>query len=426
MIDIELLRKNPEVVLSRLGTRGVPKRDVEALMRVDAEWRERTAEAESVRAQRNASSAAVPKLLDAQKEKRAKELRTLHGKLSKLETQVETLAEKRLRAWRALPNLPLPDVPVGPDATANKILAEPSRPIPEFSFPPRDHLEIGTALGVLDVEHAAVASGSRFGALLRDGVRLELALLEHALNVLATEGFTPVLPPALIKRERMEAMGYLDRAAEEVYATEDDLMLVGTSEQSVGAMHAGHVFAAAELPARFAAFSPCFRREAGSHGKDVRGIIRVHQFDKVEMFSFCRPEDSEREHATFLKLQQRLMDDLEIPFRVVQLCTGDLGVSAAATIDLEAWFPSRKAFVETHSTSNTTDFQTRRLPVKFREKDGALRLVHAVNGTAYALQRTIAALLESHQTADGTVRIPKVLRMSLGGQDTLRPSDEPR
>ncbi|TSC73027.1 MAG: seryl-tRNA synthetase [Parcubacteria group bacterium Gr01-1014_38] len=426
MIDIELLRKNPATVIKRLGTRGVLKKEVEALIRADTKWRKAEAKVEQLTAQRNKLSEEVPKLSSEKRKQRISELRSLNLRLlgPTGRGDLALLEKSRLELWKKLPNLPLPEVPVGSDASANHVVTEPLLPLPKFSFLPRNHLGLGISLGILDIEHAAAASGSRFGAFLGDGVRLEFALVTHAFKVLAAEAFTPILPPALIKRKRMDAMGYLDRGAEEVYTTQDDLVLVGTSEQSVGAMYAGQVFSQKDLPARFVAFSTCFRREAGSHGKDVRGIIRVHQFDKVEMFSFCRPEDSVREHRFFLELQKRLMEDLEIPFRVVQLCTGDLGVAAAATYDIEAWFPSRNAFVETHSTSNTTDFQTRRLPVKFRAENGQLRLGHAVNGTAYAIQRTIAALLEVHQTADGTVRIPNVLRPYLGGQDTLRRSDE--
>lgn len=423
MIDIELLRKQPAAVAERLGTRGVAKKDIEALLRADAAWRKREADVEHLKAKRNVSSKEVPTLRGAAKQKRLKELRAIDAAVSKSEHAAQALAVRRLRAWRALPNLPLPDVPVGPDASANREVEPISQPRPKFDFTPLDHVDLGGRLGLLDVERATTASGSRFGTLLRDGVRLELALVNHAFDILEKEGFQPVLPPTLIRRDRMEAMGYLDRGAEEVYAAQDDLVLVGTSEQSVGAMYAGHRFADGELPERFVAFSSCFRREAGSHGKDVRGIIRLHQFDKVEMFSFCRPEDSVKEHAFFLELQKRLMHDLEIPFRVVQLCTGDLGFAAATTYDIEAWLPSRNAFMETHSTSNTTDFQTRRLPVAFRGDDGKFHFAHAVNGTAYAIQRTIVALLETHQTKDSEMTIPPVLRPYFGGQEKLRRVD---
>ncbi|MDP3685612.1 MAG: serine--tRNA ligase [bacterium] len=423
MIDIELLRKNPEEVITRLGTRGVPKKDVESLIQEDTRWREKETEYERLKAHRDElmqeRSLYIPrdeeKRLTTQIDEITKRLRDY----SKERENLKSLKETRDRLWKHLPNLPLPDVPVGSDASANREVTGISRPRPTFDFPPLDHVELGGRLGLLDVQRATTASGSRFGALLGNGVRLEFALVNHAFDVLAEEGFQPVIPPALIRRDRMEAMGYLDRGAEEVYATQDDLVLVGTSEQSVGAMYAGHRFAHGELPARFVAFSSCFRREAGSHGKDVRGIIRLHQFDKVEMFSFCRPENSIKEHGLFLELQKRLMNDLEIPFRVVQLCTGDLGLAAAATTDIEAWFPSRDAFVETHSTSNTTDFQTRRLPVKFRGDNGGLHFAHAINGTAYAIQRTIAALLETHQTQSSKVTIPAVLRPYFGGQETF-------
>ncbi len=293
--------------------------------------------------------------------------------------------------------------------------------VPNVSFPLCDYFEIGNRLGILDTEKSSRSSGSRFGALLRDGALLEFALVKYALEVASGEGFLPIVPPVLLKEEAMENMGYLERGADEVYRTQDGLVLAGTSEQAIGALHKGHTFGEEELPVRFAGFSSCFRREAGSYGRDVHGILRVHQFDKVELFSFCHPQRSVEEHARFVTVQKKLMHNLGLMTRVVDMCTGDMGFSAAAQVDLDTWFPSRRAFVETHSASNTTDFQTRRLQTRFRSRDGKLRLVHAVNGTAYAIQRVVAAIIETHQTAEGNVRIPEVLRAFFGGRDLIRP-----
>lgn len=426
MIDIELLRQDStfKEVKRAIAARGYNDGDVDALRKADAEWRSLKKREEELRRQqhlftetrtRTSGMAGHPEVLRRTDEVERAAARQLRETLEAL----RPLEEERLARWKKLPNLPLPGVPEGRDAHSNVVREAPPK-LPAYAFTPRDYLDVGTALGIVDVERAAVASGTRFGALVGDGARLEFALVQHAISVLAGEGFTPVIPPVLVLRERMDAMGYLDRGADEVYETADGLVLVGTAEQSVGAMHAGHVFRLEDLPARFAAFSSCFRREAGSHGRDVRGILRVHQFDKVEMFSFCHPEKSVEEHTAFLALQQRLMDDLQLPCRVVHICAGDLGFAASAQFDLETWFPSRQAFVETHSTSNTTDFQARRLPVKFRGREGRAQLVHTVNGTAYAIQRTIAALLEVHQDADGSVEIPKALRPFIGGQERLR------
>lgn len=418
MIDIDLLRGDPDAVRRAVAARGLTDVDVDGLGVADAAWRSQTTEVDRLRHRQKEASAALGGE-GGKTERSIAHLRADAAALREAEEKLAHLAERRQTLWKRVPNIPAADVPVGPDASHNVVLREP-RALPSYDFPLRDSLDIGRALGVVDVERATRASGSRFSALLGDGTLLAFSLVRHALDVLVPEGFTPVLPPVLLRREGMDAMGYLDRGADEVYTTQDELLLAGTSEQSLGAMHAGYTFAAEELPARFLAFSSCFRREAGSHGKDVRGIIRLHQFEKVEMFSFCRPEDSTTEHQRLLGYQRRLMDDVELPYRAVQLCTGDMGFPAASTVDIETWFPHRRVFVETHSTSNTTDFQTRRLQTRFHDADGSLRLVHALNGTAYAIQRTLAALLEVHQTADGDVRIPAALRPLMGGRATLR------
>lgn len=419
MIDIELIRRDQEAVKRGLATRGTEKAEIDDLRRLDAEWRTQTAEVGRLRHAQRAMSASFTAIA-AKKEKStlAQKLRTLADRVQAEEERLRTLATQRTALWKQLPNLPLPEVPVGTSEKENVVRSTPKE-LRSATFPLKEYSELGDALGIIDTAHAAQASGTRFGALVGDGVRLEFALVQHALTFLSREGFLPLLPPVLIKRARMDAMGYLERGAAEVYQTQDNLVLVGTSEQAVGAMFAGHAFEERELPARFVAFSSCFRREAGSHGRDVRGILRVHQFDKVEMFSFCHPSRSREEHAAFVSFQTRLMDDLGLATRVVDVCAGDMGFAAAALVDLETWFPARRAFVETHSASNTTDFQTRRLGTKFRGSDGRRELVHAVNGTAYAIQRTVAALLETHQEASGSVRIPDVLQPYLDGRPTL-------
>ncbi|MEK7512849.1 MAG: serine--tRNA ligase, partial [Patescibacteria group bacterium] len=322
---------------------------------------------------------------------------------------------RRDEVLRKLPNLPLEEVPVGPDESGNRVLREVNEQ-PTFVFEPKDYLSLGESLGLVDVKQAGDVSGPRFGYLLREAVLLEFALVRLALDTLLPEGFIPVIPPVLVKDKMMQAMGYLDRDAdrEETYFLEKDkLYLVGTSEQSIGPFHAGAVISELDLPKRYVSFSTCFRREAGSYGKDTKGILRVHQFDKVELFSFCHPDRSREEHQFLLSLEERLMQALHLPYRVIEMCTGDLGNVAAAKYDIEAWFPSQGVYRETHSTSNCTDYQARRLNVKYKPKEGKARFVHTLNGTAFS-QRPILAILENCQTKEGTVKVPKALQPYVG------------
>jgi len=270
-------------------------------------------------------------------------------------------------------------------------------------------------------------TGSRFGYLKNEAALLEFALTQLAFSVLLPQGFKPIVPPVMIKKEMMQGMGYVDTPEDEeerYYFEKDKLYLVGTSEQSVGPMHSGEILCEKDLPVRYAAFSSCFRREAGSYGKDTKGILRVHQFDKVEMFSFCRPDDSRDEHALFLKMEEKLMQALKIPYRVVQLCAGDLSRPSATTIDIETWLPGQNEgkglYREVSSTSNTTDFQSRRLNVKYRDASGKTNFVHNVNGTGAAIGRMIIAIIENYQTPDGFVKIPEVLKPWMHGIEIIK------
>ena len=268
---------------------------------------------------------------------------------------------------------------------------------------------------LIDIDRAGKVSGSRFGYLKGSAALLEFALVDLAMKTLAKEGFVPVVPPVLINEKSMRAMGYLERGKGEIYyLPSDNLYLVGTSEQSIGPMHMDEVFKEENLPKRYISFSTCFRREAGSYGKDTKGILRVHQFDKVEMFSLVRPEDSEKEHKFLLSLEEKLMRALELPYRVLDICSGDLGDPAAAKYDIEAWMPGQNngkgEYRETHSTSNTTDFQSRRLNIKYKNSAGKLEFVHMLNGTAFAMGRMIIAILENYQTEKGTIKVPQVLQ----------------
>ena len=317
-----------------------------------------------------------------------------------------------------VPNPPLEDVPVG-DETHNKVLKIVGE-LPKFKFTPKDHVEIGEDLGIIDIPRAAKVSGTRFAYLKGDGVLLELALVNYAFRKLSQKGFVPVLPPAMIKQEITEGLGYWQAGGNEnyylvrnadVYADEEGLglYLIGTGEHSVVPMHKDEVFEASDLPKKYAAFSPCFRLEAGSYGKDTHGILRVHQFDKVEMVAFVKGEDDEKVRGEMLTLVEEIMGDLKLPYQVVKLASGDLSFPAAQTTDIETWIPSQEKYRETHSISTTTDFQAKRLNIKYAQ--GANKdFVHILNGTAIALGRTIIAILENYQQEDGSVAVPEVLR----------------
>ncbi len=340
----------------------------------------------------------------AQSNALAEEIKSLEEELSQIEARIEELLAE-------LPNLPDPTAPDGmteEDAEVVRVVGEP----PKFDFEPRDHLEIGTALDLIDMESAARASGSRFAYLKGELALLELALVQYAMRKLAGKGFEPVIPPVLVREEPMFWTGFLPTDRAQIYEIAgDDLYLVGTSEVALAALHADQILSADELPLRYAGFSTCFRREAGAAGKDTRGIFRVHQFDKVEMFSFVEPSTSRDEHERLLAIEEEILQDLEIPYRVVNVAAGDLGASAAKKYDCEAWLPGQGRYRELTSTSNTTDYQARRLRSRFRPKEGDSPLpVHTLNGTAVAVGRTLLAIMENHQLADGGFRVPPALQ----------------
>lgn len=310
-----------------------------------------------------------------------------------------------------------PDVPVGKDESENVVLRQVGKK-PEFDFEPRDYMEIASVLDLIDIQRAAKVSGSRFGYLKNEAALLEFALVSYAFEILRNENFSPVIPPVMIKRRSMDAMGYIDTEEdrqERYFFPDDDLYLVGTSEQSIGPMHMDEILDENRLPLRYAGFSTCFRREAGSYGKDTKGILRVHQFDKIEMFSFTRPEDSATEHKLMLEIEEKLMQGLGLPYQVVVLCSSDFARPSAATFDIETWIPSEGCFRETHSTSNCTDYQSRRLNIRFKDKKtGKTEFVHTLNGTAFAMGRIIIAILENFQQKDGSVLVPQVLQKYTG------------
>ncbi len=403
MLDIKFIRENPDKVKEGIRKKQASV-DVDSLLALDKQKRDLLTEIEALRSRKN--KLGRENISEAQEIK--VEIKKIGPKLEKIEKDFNTL-------MFSLPNLPLDDVPEGKDESCNAVLRIAGAK-PKFSFLPRDYLDLAEKLDLIDVERASKVSGSRFGYLKGEAALLEFGLVNLAMNTLTKDGFIPVVPPAFIKSEMMKAMGYIDSEddlAERYFFEKDGLFLVGTSEQSIGPMHANEVFEEKDLPKRYAAFSSCFRREAGSYGKDTKGILRVHQFDKVEMFSFCHPEKSYEEHQFLLKMAEKLMQNLEIPYRVIQLCTGDLARPSAATYDIESWMPGQNTYRETHSISNCTDFQARRLNIRYRASNGKLYFVHTLNGTAFAIGRILIALIENYQQKNGSVKIPDALQKYL-------------
>jgi len=385
---------------------------VDELLALDRERRELLPQVEDRRARKKKVSEQIARAKreggEAQGEmaesaRLGEEIKALEHGLAAVDRQIEELLA-------ALPNLPDPGAPDGDseeDAEVLRVVGEP----PETGFEPRDHLELGSALGLIDMESAARASGSRFAYLKGDLVRLELALVQYALAKLGARGFEPVVPPVLVREEPLFWTGFLPTDRAQIYEiAADGLYLAGTSEVALAALHAEEILGVERLPIRYAGFSTCFRREAGAAGRDTRGIFRVHQFDKVEMFSFVLPEDSAAEHERLLAIEEEILSDLGIPYRVVNVAAGDLGASAAKKYDCEAWLPGQGRYRELTSCSNTTDYQARRLRARHRPAGGGSpRPVHTLNGTAVAVGRTIIAIMENHQTAEGGVAIPDVL-----------------
>ncbi len=407
MLDVALLRNQPDVLAAGMARRGVDV-DIAALTALDERRRAVRAEAESQRAEQREAGKAIAKLEGAEKEAAIARVAGLAEAYKANLEQADELDAEFEVAWIPLPNVP--------DSTAADGMTEEDAleikrwgDIPDFDFEPRDHLELGEAEDLVDVERAAKVSGTRFGFLKGELVVLQLALERWALDMLMPEGFRPVVPPVLVREQALFGTGFFPGDREQVYEIgADELFLVGTSEVSLAAMHLDEIFNAEELPTRYVGVSPCFRREAGTYGKDTRGIFRVHQFDKVEMFSFCHPDTSRDEHDFLLSQEERIVQALELPYRVVNVAAGDLGSSAAKKYDIEAWFPGQSAYREITSTSNTTDYQSRRLKIRFKGDDGN-RLVHTLNGTAIAIGRVLIALMENHQQPDGSIRVPEAL-----------------
>lgn len=407
MIDIAFLRRDKDQLTAALLRRGRGDIDVEALAILDEERRRSRSRVEAQRAEQKKLGSQIARLAGSERETALAEASRLAAAVKQGTAEADRLDAEFESRWIRVPNPPHSSAPDGAGEEDNQEVRRWGEP-PVFAYPPLDHLELGEALGLIDTAKAVSLSGSRFAYLKGRAVQLEFALVRWALDHLVKSGFTPVVPPVLVREEAMFGTGFFPDDAEQVYRIEaDDLYLVGTSEVSLAALHANEILET-PLPIRYVGFSTCFRRESGTYGKDTRGIFRVHQFDKLEMFSFAHPQASWDEHEFLLAQEEELVQELGIPYRVVNVCTADLGASAAKKYDLEAWIPSQAAYREITSCSNTTDFQARRLKIRFRGERGP-ELTHTLNGTAVAIGRMLIALLENNQQPDGSVRVPEAL-----------------
>ena len=410
MLDIKFIRENPDKVKDGCQKKQV-KCDIDYLLELDKKRRQMLQEIEGFKSEQNKFS---QQAVDDEQRKKAKEIK---DKIKKLEPELDKTEREFIGLMKKIPNLPLDDVPEGKNEKENKVLRKEGKK-PKLNFSPKDYLVVAEKLDIIDIERAAKVSGTRFGYLKGGAALLEFALIQLAFEILTKKGFIPVIPPVMLKEKPMAGMGYLDQGADEVYHLEkDNLYLVGTSEQSIGVMHMDEILKEKDLPKRYVGFSTCFRREAGAYGKDTKGILRVHQFDKAEMFSFCLPEKSKEEHQFLLSMQEKLMKLIEVPYQVVHLCTGDTAAPSVSTYDIEVWMPGQNQYRETHSTSNCTDFQARRLNIRYKSKDG-VKFVHTLNGTAFA-QRSILAIIENYQQKDGSIEVPKVLRKYMNGMKKI-------
>lgn len=414
MIDIKYLRENPDAVRASQKGRGEDASIVDKVLAIDELRRAAIEKFETLRAEQNLLSKSVGSAKGDEKAALLENAKELATKVKDADLKRAEVEEESKRLIMQLSNLLDPDAPIGTEA--DFVVIEHVGTPRSFDFQPKDHVELGKLLGAIDTERGAKVAGSRSYYLTGVGAMLEFALVNYAISSALKAGFTPVIPPVLVNPAAMEGTGFLGQAAENVYHLEkDDVYLVGTSEVPLAAMHMDEVLPADKLPIRYAGYSSCFRREAGTYGKDTRGIIRVHQFDKVEMFSFCHPDQAKEEHKRLLQWEKDFLNAMEIPYRVIDVASGDLGASANRKFDIEAWIPTQEAYREVTSTSNCTEFQARRLNIRFKDADGT-KAVATLNGTLVAIPRMIVAILENHQNADGSVNVPAALQPFLGTQ----------
>lgn len=419
MIDIKLIRKNPELVINALKKRNHETDLINQIKELDERKREIQKEVEKLRSQRNSFSKQVAKLKAAGNEEEFKKImeesKEIGNKIKELETLMKNIEDKIHIKLLYIPNIPDESVPIGKSEDDNVEIRKWGKPR-EFDFEPKAHWDLGPELGMLDFERASKISGSRFSIIKSQLARLERALINFMLDVHTKEhGYMEIIPPHLVKRETMLGTGQLPKFEEEAYNTkEDDLFLIPTAEVTLAGMHQNEVLSFKELPLKYVAYTPCYRREAGSYGKDVRGMIRQHQFDKVELFWYTTPDESEKTLEELTSHAERILQLLELPYRVITLCTGDLGFGAAKTYDLEVWLPSYNAYKEISSCSNVKDFQARRGNTRYRTRENKMEYVHTLNGSGLAIGRTLVAIMENYQLPDGKIQVPKVLVPYMG------------
>lgn len=412
MIDIKLIRENPELVKSSQRGRGEDESIVDRLLELDTKRREAVSAFETVRAEQNVLSKSVGAAKGDEKAALLEKAKGLAVQVKEADAKRAELEAQTNEVAKLLSNLLDPEAPIGGEADF-KIIEHVGEPR-KFDFEPKDHVELGKLLGAIDTERGAKVAGARSYYLTGPGALLELALVNYAIQQATKAGFIPVIPPVLVNPPAMEGTGFLGQAAENVYHIEkDDVYLVGTSEVPLAAYHMDEIIDVAKLPIRYSGYSPCFRREAGTYGKDTRGIIRVHQFEKVEMFVFTTPEDAKEEHKRLLQWEKDFLNAMNIPYRVLDIASGDLGSSANRKFDIEAWIPTQNAYREVTSTSNCTEFQARRLNIRLKDENGT-RPLATLNGTLVAVPRMIVAILENNQNADGSVNVPEVLQPYIG------------
>lgn len=403
MLDLKFIRENPEKVQEGARSKGVEV-DVSQIIKLEEKQRNLLTEVQNLRAERNL--AAKERNIEKGKEIKVK-LDGQEAELYGLENQLNELLLK-------IPAIPKDDVKTGKNDTENEVIKTVGE-IKKFNFIPKDHVELGKNLDIIDIERAAKVSGARFSYLKNEGALLEFALVQFAFEVLVKEGFIPIVPPTIINVETMKKLGYMENGGEEdmFHLEKDGMVLVGTAEQSIVPIHMNEIFNSKDLPKRYVGFSSAFRREAGSYGKDTKGILRVHQFDKVEMVSFVAQGQDDKEHEHLLNIEEKFFQELKIPYQVIKMCTGDLGFPASRKYDIEAWIPTQEKYREVTSTSTTADFQARRLNIKYSDGQEK-KYVDILNGTAFAIGRTLIAILENYQEEDGSVVVPEVLRKYTG------------
>jgi len=420
MLDVNLIRRNPEEVKKGIAKKNFSPKLVDDFLALDEEWRKLTKQIDDLRAEQK-------KLSD---ERKIEEATKIKDKIQSLESELRKLEQNRQEILWQIPNLPSDDTPVGKDELENKVLRKWGEP-KQFDFKPRDNVELGESLGIIDIENASRISGARFNYVKGEAALLEFALIQYVFDILtgakliksfadkiekgySSKPFVPIVPPVMIRPDVLHKMALLKPEEERYHIPKDDLYLIGSAEHTLGPLHMDEIIPEEKLPIRYVGFSTSFRREAGSYGKDTRGILRVHQFDKLEMESFTVPEDSIKEQDFIIAIQEYLMQSLEIPYQVVAICTGDMGGPDVRQIDIEVWMPSQNRYRESHTSDYMADYQARRLNTKVRRKNNELQFVHMNDATAFAIGRTLIAILENYQQKDGSVLVPKVLQGYLG------------